>query len=101
MNKKQEIKQRQHQNINIANDVHGMTDDVVCAFVDYNIKGMPTYKSTWAQNQVTVKILIYKGEVKKIFCHHYSNGRCTSEYNNYEEKKCYLSLMADMVNNDV
>ncbi|MFH0948420.1 MAG: hypothetical protein V1833_05415 [Elusimicrobiota bacterium] len=81
--------QEQYQSINVANAEHGMTDSIRCRFVAEDTGSIPMGPA-FLRMANEVKVLIYKGEVKKVFCSYFENGNCKSPYNNEQEKKCYL-----------
>lgn len=85
------VRQVQGQKVNIASAEHGMTDEVCCAYVDYALGGMPSWQQQQAMERNSVKILFFKGRVKRVFCHHLSSQHgCKSKRNPEKDRTCFM-----------
>ena len=85
------LTQQQQQVTNISDAEHGMTDEVNCAYVDFTLPQLPAWRSQQAALIHTVKLLFFKGEIRRVFCHHFDKGLCTSKLNNTTGKKCIMT----------
>jgi len=75
----------------MANDRHGMTDSTICYY--FGEQMAEQYYSTYSPMHIKdfpLKFLVIEGEVKKVFCHFYSGGLCTSYKNPHPEKICHI-----------
>jgi hypothetical protein len=82
--------QVQSQKVNIESPEHGVTDEITCAFFDSTSTEMPSWQRKKALQQKSVKVLFFRGEVKRVFCHLLLNKTCTSKLNDREDKSCFI-----------
>ena len=99
----QEQDQKQNQSVNIANEKHGMTDLVSCPYYfDHHVehlawmadrgemKDRVNSSKLYLLSQ-NIKILIYEGKTKEVYCPHLNGNKCTSAKKIPNEDICWLT----------
>lgn len=70
--------QKQSQSVNIAQQEHGLIEEVSCSHRNY----MVAFQK--------VKIIVYHGQVTRVFCEYYQNKLCTSPFHKGPVKICNI-----------
>lgn len=70
--------QEQTQNVNIAQQEHGLVEQIICAHHGQTLV------------RQAVNIMIFHGQVTRVFCEYYHNKLCTSPFHKGPIKICNI-----------